>query len=735
MILLKTDWMERSYRRGGATHWAMCLAIAAMLWVQPARARVTRVVVDASRSESPTLDGKEYGKGIRYERIAGEVYGELDPKDPRNALIQDIELAPRNDRGRVEYVATFTLVKPVDMSKSSGVLIYEVVNRGSSIVPRRYEAGDVFLVSGWQGDIAFHGQTVYGRPAETIRVPVAKNPDGSAITGPVLARFSNMSPGLSTLPMRAATGYASSGDAPMPADLDTTHASLTTRTYESVTGAASAATAIASSDWAWADCTSTPFPGKPDPKMICLRNGFDPRLLYQLSYQGKDPLVLGIGLAATRDINAFFRHAAKDDAGWLNPLAGHIEHAIGVGASQSGNLIRTFLNLGFNEDESGKMVWDGAMPTIAARQTPLNVRFAVPGGASNPYEVGSDGVVWWGDWPDTVRDHPTSGLLHRCNATHTCPKIVEVLGSSEFWSLRASPDFVGTGNDKDIPLPANVRRYYVASTQHGGGPGGFRREPVAPPARAQGNTNNPLQPVPCVMPPNPNPEDEIRQAMLVALKEWVVRGIDPPESNYPTLAAGTLVPATSQAMGFPMIPGVPAPDGVANPLIVYDFGADFHYNDLSGVITKEPPAIRTVIEPLVPRVDGDGNEVGGIHTVLQQAALGTYLGWNVAATGFAKGQYCSLTGSYVPFAATRAERAAAYDPRPSLEERYGTQEGYVCAVRKAAKELAHERFLLPEDAERLIAEAGSSKILPGDTASDANAKRVAGSLCAQVGAR
>lgn len=689
------------------------------------------MVVDTSKTESPTFEGKEFAKGIKYERIAGEVWGELDPKDRRNALIQDIQFAPTNERGKVEYVATFTLVKPIDMSKSSGLLLYEVVNRGAAILPKRYGSGDVFLASGWQGDIAFKGRSIYGLPGETIRVPTARNPDGSSITGSVLARFSNMAPGLSSLPLRAATGYSSSGDAPLPADLDTTHASLTTRAYESVRGVSSDPAEIASSDWAWADCTNTPFPGKPDSKMICLRTGFDPRLLYQLVYRGKDPLVLGIGLAAMRDISSFFRYASHDDSGWVNPLAGQIHHAIGMGASQSGNLIRTYLNLGFNEDEAGKIVWDGAMPTIAARQNPINFRFAIPGGASNLYEEGSDGVVWWGDWPDKARNQATSGLLHRCRATHTCPKIIEVLGSSEFWSLRASPDFVGTGNDKDIPLPENVRRYYVASTQHGGGTGGFSREPV-PPSPPRASAHSPLMPVPCLFPANPNPMDEIRQALLVSLKEWVVSGTLPPPSNYPTLSAGTLVPADSHAMGFPMIPGGPVPDGVANPLIVYDLGSDFNYNDLSGIVTKEPPAIRTVIEPLVPKVDQDGNEVGGIHTVLQQAPLGTYLGWNINTSGFFKGQYCSLAGSYIPFAATKADRMSAYDPRLSVEERYGTHAGYVCAVKNAVHNLLRQRFLLTEDADRLVAQAEASRVLSEDAQISDNAKELERRLCAET---
>jgi hypothetical protein len=706
----------------------------ALVWIliaPCAEARVTRVEVDVTKSESPAFEGKSFGSGRQYERIQGRIYGEIDPKDRRNAIIQDIALAPTNARGKVEYVTTFTLLKPIDMTKSSGVLVYEVVNRGASIVPRRYESGDVFLFSGWQADIPFGGKSISGLPGETIQVPIARNADGSPVTGPVLARFSSMPPGLNTLPLRAATGYASSGDAPVPADLDTAHATLTSRTFESVTGASGPVTTISPQDWVWGDCTDTPFPGKPDPGKICLRNGFDARLLYQLVYVGKDPLVMGVGLAATRDVNSFFRYAKQDDAGWANPLAGRIHNSIGIGASQSGNLLRTFLNLGFNEDESGGVVWDGAMPTIAPRQVPINIRFAVPGGTTNLYELGSDGVVWWSDWPDKVRNHPTAGLLSRCRATQTCPKIIEVLSSSEFWTLRASPDFVGTSNDEDIPLPDNVRRYYVASTQHGGGPGGFHAGPVPPVSpRSAGAPQNPLMPVPCVLPSNPNPMEEIRRALLVALEDWVVHGTAPPPSEYPTLAAGTLVPANSNAMGFPFIPGLTQPDGIANPLIDYDFGTELHYNDLSGVVRNEPPAIRNVISPLVPRVDSDGNEVGGIHTVLQQAALGTYLGWNISASGFTKGQFCSLLGSYIPFAIAKTDRVAASDPRLSVEERYGTQEGYLCVVTKSAKKLVDRRLLLKEDADRMIAQASTSNILPKEAASDEEAKRIAQLWCA-----
>ena len=756
------------WQRGSGTRAIqLCILLLVAACARSMRAQVVRIVTDAPEGGSLIAGGRSFGAVGAYEAIQGKAYGELDPNDRRNAIIQDIQLAPRNARGMVEYIATFTLIKPADMTKSSGTMIYEVVNRGGAVDPVQLTSGDVFLRSGWQGDLSFGGKSIYGTKAETISVPVARNSDGSSVTGPVLARFSNMAPGLNSLPLSAAIGYATSGAAPLPVDTDTTHATLTTRAYEGVNGSSGPVTTISSDDWAWGDCTKTPYPGSLNPHMICLRQGFDPGLLYQLVYRGKDPLVLGIGLAAIRDIVSFFRYAQHDSTGWQNPVAGRVAHVIGHGTSQSGNTIRTFLNLGFNEDLSGKIVWDGAMPIIAARQNPLNYRFAIPGGASSLYELGSDGVVWWEDYPDHVRNHPTAGLLDRCRKTNTCPRIIEVFGSSEFWSLRASPDFVGTDERRDIPLPPNVRRYYIANTQHGGGVGGFRLAPLdqrgwameqmrqygdlqqqastetskpgstgqpqkatnAPPAQ------NPIIGMPCSFPYNPNPTREINAALLADLKAWLVQGTEPPPSVYPKLADGMLVNADAKDMRFPSIPGMPLPDGVANPLLVYDLGSGFKYGDLSGTVAAQPPAVEAVIPAIVPRVNADGNEIGGIHTVLEQAALGTYLGWNVTSSGYLKGQYCSLWGSYIPFAATRAERLASHDTRLSLEERYGTQRGYMCVVRRAAKNLVQQRFLLAEDADRLIDQAGSSTVLPQDSASSDEARRIADLKCAAVRAR
>ncbi len=198
-------------------------------------------------------------------------------------------------------------------------------------------------------------------------------------------------------------------------------------------------------------------------------------------------------------------------------------------------------------------------------------------------------------------------------------------------------------------------------------------------------------------------------ALRVAIVEWIAKGIEPPPSRYPTLAQGQL--AQPAKLGFPSIPGAPSPVGLVNAVEDYDFGTDLNYNDLSGAITRMPPSIRQTIRTLVPKVDADGNDVAGVASVLRQAPLGSYLGWNITAAGFDKGKICGLSGGYIPFAATKAERLASGDPRPSLEERYATHTGYVEAVKKATGKAVAERFLLPADAERLVREAAASDVL------------------------
>ena len=661
--------------------------LGALLIAAPASAQMVRLEIT---SREPMHNGQAVGAAGPFEMIRGRVHGEVDPKDPRNAIIQDIELAPRNARGRVEYVATFALARPIEPAKSSRVLLYQVVNRGNGQAVATPE-GDISLVSGWQAD-------VIPTPAnQTIAVPVARRKDGSPITGRVAARFYDIKEGSSTAPIR----LASLGTAQPypPVDLSEPRAALTWHTRENYSGQHDQVHTVPRSDWAFANCESAPFPGTPDATRLCLKEGFHADRLYELVYTAKDPLVLGIGLAATRDIVAFFRHAQHDDAGTPNPVAGAIDHAVSVGDSQSGNFIRTFIHLGFNRDLHNRMVWDGAFPRIAARQTPMNLRFALPGGAAGMYEPGSDGVVWWTRYEDKARGLEAAGLLDRCTATATCPKVIEAFGSSEFWGLRMSPDLIGTDASRDLPLPENVRRYYYPSTTHGGGRGGFPIDGVTPPAGL------------CALPPNPNPEAEQTRALTRALVEWVTKGTPPPASRYPTLANRDLVPATRSSIGMPEIPGLPFSDRVLNPLLRYDFGPGFRATDLSGIMSTVPPRVLGVLPTYVPRVNQDGNETAGVPSVQLQAPLGTYLGWNTIRSGVFAGQGCGFQGGWIPFAKTRGDRLRTNDPRLSIEERYGTHEGYVAQVKRAADQAVRDRFLLPDDAERYVREAEASDVL------------------------
>jgi hypothetical protein len=666
-----------------------------------AQARVTRIEIE--KKVSPAFDGASFGIAGQYETLAGKAYGELDPADRRNAVIQDIALAPRNGRGMVEYATTFQIVKPIDMTKSSHLMWHDVPNRGGriTIVPAERAFGDIGLSSGWQGEAS--GTTAPGPNNDYVVVPVAKNPDGSAITGRILARIVNAS-GVDSQPM---IPYAN----PLPyhpASLDTHAASLTTHASETIDGVIGATADIAPDDWAFAKCSAqNPFPGTPDPTQICLKNGFDPNLLYQVTFTAKDPPVLGIGFAAFRDIAAFLRHATQDDAGTPNPLAGGVSWAISRGSSQSANYLRGFIHMGFNQDEAGRQVHDGAWPIIAGRRIALNYRFAQPDVVPTLYQAGTEGPQWWSAAPDPVRGLPAAGILDRCTASRTCPKIVEHYGAAEVWGLKLAFAWVGSSGDTDLPLPANVRRYYIPSTRHGGGPGGFSTaamKPAACPGRGWGVG---------ALPDNPLPHTQTVNALRVHLRNWVMKDVTPPPSRYPTLADGTLVDATAEALGFPALPGLPAhaPTGLINPLIDYDFGPAFNYVDGTGVQTVVPPRIKHVIRLKAPKVDADGNELGGVPVVLREAPLGTYLGWNITAAGFYKGMICNFAGGMIPFAKTKAERLANEDPRPSLEERYGTHEGYVAAVEKAARKAMAEGFLLEADAKTLIAAADAGDVL------------------------
>lgn len=693
---------------------AAALLACAALAPAPADARIVRIVID---STTPLT-----GQPIAYEQIRGRAFGELLPGDPHNAVITDIALGADSD-GKVRYETSFNIVKPVNMAQSSGFLWHDVPNRGGAgtIVVAERELGDIGLRSAWQADNAGGTAIPVNRATGTnhwVAVPIARE-NGVPVTGNVMARIVNRS-GVDSQPLNVQAN-------PMPylpVSLDTTLASLKTHTKETVNGVVTEGATIAPQDWAFAKCSATnPFPGTPIdinpanapgnlPLHICLRNGFDANLLYQVVYPARNAYVLGVGMAAFRDVAAFFRYETADDFGTPNPIAGAVKGAAVRGVSQSGNMVRQFIFMGLNQDERNRQVYEGAWPIIAGRRVAANARWAQPDGVLELYQMGSEGAQWWVDWPDTVRNQPTRSIFSRCKVTNTCPKVIEHFGSAEVYALKLTPEWIGTSGDADIPLTRNVRRYYVPSSTHGGGGGGFTHIPASTTGpNCPGNNFGRG-----TLPANPVPHTEITNVLRLAMRDWILKGTPPPPSRWPTLTGNTLVAANKAAMGFPSgVPGIPdsifLPENFAFPVFDYDWGPGYNHSEASGVPTNVPPPIRNVIPMKVPKVDADGNEIAGVPTVLVMAPLGTYLGFNITAAGFHAGQVCNYVGGYVPFARTRAERLASGDPRLSLEERYRDHDGYVAAVRAAADKAFKEGYLLAADRDRLIQQASDSNVL------------------------
>ncbi len=672
--------------------------IGAALFAVPvaAEAQTTRIVID--RVESPTYGGQRFGDVGQYEKLVGRAFGEVDPSHPLNAGIQDIELAPLNERGRVEYVTDFYLIKPVDMTRGNHTLVHNVINRGNkghwSIgVEGRNEPtgpgdgflerrGSAILWSGWQGDILRTNDRM------SIDVPVASNLDGSEITGQVRTEYVRSEPARS---LSLSEAPYTTGTRPYETvSLDNTTATLTRRVREG-----DPRQSIPSSDWAFADCSDVAFPGRPDTTMICLKDGFDTNHIYELIYTAKNPTVLGLGYAAIRDVIAFFRYEAADASGTRNPLAGQIQNVLIWGSSQTGAALRAFIHLGFNEDIEGRRVADGAHVRVAAGVQPLGVRFGQPGRA--PFEHTQhlfpryEAPLSWMPTFDPLRDR-TGGILARCLQSKTCPKIVSTFTSSEFYNHRMSASMTDALATKDLPVPENVRMYFAAGTPHGTGGG----------------------PPQCKYPGSPNDARFVHRAAFDALDRWVTKNALPPPSKMPTLREGTLVSpkrdSRFEQVQWPEIPDI-IYTGLVNRFELLDFGSGFRNEDVSGIITEHPPRRTGREYPiLVPQVDADGNDLGGIRSNLLLAPTATYTGFNERAAGYSEGGFCDNRGIVSPFPKTRAERLATGDSRLSLEERYTDHAGYVAAVRVAAEKLVADRYLLPEDAATIIAEAEASDV-------------------------
>ena len=514
---------------------AAMLAAALLAWSPPAHARVTRIVVDTTTD----ISGQP-----GYEALAGRAFGELDPADPKNALITDIELVS----GKVEYVAKFLIRKPKDMSQTSGLLWHDVPNRGGNVgfTDDLFAGGDVHLLSGWQGDnagttpgsatIVPANATCVPPYAAPCAAPVSSNywvkvPVLTGVTGQILGRIVNRG-GMGAQPLNVMGNPIPY----FPADpTNNADATLTTHLKETVTGVVTEGATIPNTDWVFCGggTFAAPTPVTTLPARLCLKDGFDATKLYQLVYTAKDPYVLGVGTAAFRDVASFFRYAAKDDFDTSNPLANplagpsdpatYIKWAIIRGSSQSGNFTRHFIHLGMNQDEAGRIVHEGAWPLIAGRRVANNSRWGQPDGVLELYQMGSEGPQWWTTFADQGRGLPPGGILDRCKKTDTCPKVIETFGGAEVYALKMTPSWVGTGANTDIKLPQNVRRYYLPSSTHGGGNGDTTENPAA-----AGSVNCPGNNWgKGTLRANPVPATGLVNRMRVALRDWVMLGDAP----------------------------------------------------------------------------------------------------------------------------------------------------------------------------------------------------------------
>jgi hypothetical protein len=656
-----------------------------LLSVSGAAAHVTRVEI---LSRTDIQDGRTFGSAGVYEKIVGRVYFAVDPTNIHNRQIIDVDKAPHNANGEVEFSADLYLLRPKDISKGNGAVLFEVSNRGGKGILRivngvsssdaKAEFGDGFLMRqgytiawvGWEFDVAEGGDRL------RLFAPVAHEPGGKTIRGLVRSDFTpaqrvdDMPLGHFLLGPTGGKSYPVDDPASSKNVLTVRDAPEDTRRI------------IPRSQWSFSHAVE----GKivADPHFIHLSGGFQPGKIYEVVYEAKDPVVVGLGLASVRDFLSYLKYDPQSTA----PV--HRVYAVGI--SQSGRFLRHFLYQDFNADEQGRQVIDGVIAHVAgAGRGSFNHRFAQPSRDAQPLSsiFFPTDLFPFTDRPETdSATGETAGLLDAPNKSHSTPKIFFTNTSYEYWGRSASLIHTSPDGLSDVKPSENVRIYMLSGLQHFSAPFPPQKSnPNSPDSNAQQRYN-------------PNPVQWYWRALITDLDQWVKDGSEPPASTYPKIADGTLVPLGK--WNFPAIPGVNKPHE-ASLAYHLDFGPKWK----EGIVGLEPPVVGKPFAVLVPQSDVNGNDLGGVSLPELQVPLASYTGWNLRDPSIGSSDLrLSFYGSFIPFAKTKAEREKSGDPRLSIAERYGSREDYIRKFKEAANELIRERFLLPEDLPSLM-ERGS----------------------------
>ena len=679
--------------------------------------RLSEARVISVQMSAPTIafGGYSWPRVGQYEKITGVAYAEVDPTDHRNSIIVDIGLAQpqaapgqpgKTPSGKVAYLLNFYILKPVNLNQVDpslngfGKVMYEPPNRGnktwtalgrvtgggndpasitdptilanSFLMPRGY----TLVWSGWEPlvSLASLGTSL----TASVALPIAKNPDGSTITGPAYEYI-----------VSSATSFTLSYPA---ATLDKTKATLTHRVHLD-----DVPEVIPASGWEYTSASGTAI------RLLPAGTPFVANDIYEFSYTAKDPTVAGLGFAAVRDWNSWLRY----DTSAANPLANYITRIYTEISSQPGRMFNDFRHLGFNEDDQGavgRKVFDGHMQWISAGSgIGMNYRFSQSGRTERNRQ---DHLYPENLFPfaNVATTDPFTGQTDsryaRCQATGTCPFGVEIYSGNEYWVKTASLLHTTPDGTSDLPDSPYTRNYFMSSMRHG-----------------TGNASNRGQ---CQQFDNPLNSAPVQRALFLALDAWTY-GTLPPSSRVPRFADGTLVlPADT---GFPT--NIPDSFGeTANGKVTYtglktsryrfNLGPGFYD---TGIPTIFPPVITPPLEPLladksvpdstspngpiypsfVPKTDSDGNDIAGVRLPDVTVPLATYTGWALRR-GAQANDGCEAAGQFIPFATTKVDRLASGDPRPSVQERYPTFAEYQSAVHRAIDGLVKDRLLLCEDA-------------------------------------